>query len=125
MNQIPVAVHALFLIALSGIKNSPVCQHGAPFIWNIKNIAMAFLTLVVGERGIGFFFLQCMVIPARILCKMNVDVFNAVSGFGVKKVEGIMRGRQVTIHAIGYEAVGVVDVGGGFPGIVRVLDLMA
>jgi len=125
VNQVPVAVHALFFVAFSRIKHSPVCQHGASFIGDVKNIAVAFLALVVGERGIGFFFLQRMVVTVRALCQMNVDVIDAVSGFGIKKVEGVVRGREVAIHAIGHEAVGVVDVGAGFPGIVGVLDLMA
>jgi hypothetical protein len=125
VNQVPVAVHALFLIAFSGIEYSPVCQHSASFVWDVKNIAVALLALIVGEIRIGFFFLQCVVIVAHILGKMNIDVFNAVGGFSIKKVEGVMRSRQVTIHAIGHEAVGVVDVGRGFPSIVSVLDLMA
>jgi hypothetical protein len=58
------------------------------------------------------------------LYKMNDDVFDAVECLCVEKVKGVVRGRQMTIHAIGHESLGVVHVGGRLPGIVSKLDFV-
>ena len=44
--------------------------------------------------------------------------------FGVKEVEGVVRGREVTIHAVRHESLGVVHMGGGLPGAVGELDFV-
>jgi hypothetical protein len=68
-------------------------QHGSSFIGHVKNITMTFLTLVVFKRSIRLLALQLVVIPAHILRKMNIDIFYSMSGFRVKKFEGVVRGR--------------------------------
>ena len=91
MNQILVAIHASFLIAGSGVDDRPVGEHGPPFVRDIQEIAMAFLALLIFERGVsrepGF------LVIVFVLGEMNDDVFDAVRGLGVEKVERIMGGR--------------------------------
>jgi hypothetical protein len=56
---------------------------------------------------------------------MNEDIFDTVYCFGVKKVECIVRSRKVTVHAVCYESLGIVDMGGCFPGVVCISNFVA
>ncbi len=66
-----------------------------------------------------------MIILAHVLGKMNINIFYAVYGFGIKKIKCVMGGRQMAVHAVRHKSLGIVDMGGGFPGIVSKLDFMA
>jgi len=101
-----------------------MCQHGTTFVRYIKNVAMAFLALFIFERGVGLFLLQGMIIKAHVLCKMDVNIFEAVHGFGVEKIDSVMRGREVTVHTVRYKALGIVDMSGCFPGVVCIFDFV-
>jgi hypothetical protein len=98
-------------------------QHRSTFVRNIEKVAVAFLTLFVLKRRIGFIAILLMIVS--VLGEMNDNVFNAMERLGVEEVQRIVRGRQVTVRAVGYKTLGVVDVGGGLPCVVGILDLMA
>jgi hypothetical protein len=123
VNQVLMTIYAFLLIAGPGIDHVTVRKHGTTFVWNIKEITMAFLTLVIFERGIGLLPLFFVVILA--LKKMNKNVFSAVPGFGIEEIKGIMRSRQMAIHAVGHKSLFIVNMSGGLPGIVGKLNLVA
>jgi len=85
---------------------------------------MTFLTLFVFKGGIGFLSLYLMIVLTHILGKMHENVFNAMSGFGIKKGKGIMGGWQMTVHTIGNKSLCIIHMGGCFPGIISKLDFM-
>lgn len=125
VHQIPVTVDAFLFVTRPGVNHRPVCQHGAPFIRNIHDVAVAFPALFVFKTRIGLLTLAGMVVKGHVLGEMGEDVLDPVCCFGIKEIEGIMRGGKVTVHAIRHEPLGIVRVGGGLPGIVRELNLMA
>ena len=86
-----MAIHAPFLIPGPGIDDRSVGEHGPTFIRDIQDIAMAFLALLIFERGIGCE--PVFLVVVFILGKMNNDVLDAVRCLGIKKVEGVVRGR--------------------------------
>lgn len=123
VNQVLMAVHTLLLVTGPGIDHRPMGQHSSTFVRNIEKVAVAFLTLFVLKGSIGFIAILVMIVS--LLGKMNDNVFNAMESLGVEEVKRIVGGRQVTVHAVGYKTLGVVDVGGGLPCVVGILDLMA
>ena len=70
---------------------------------------MAFLALVVSEGGVSFLPLFLVII--LFLEEMDENIFGAVKSLGVEELNGIMRGRQMAVHAVGHETLLVVDVG--------------
>jgi hypothetical protein len=52
-------------------------------------------------------------------------VLGAVIGFGKEEVKSLVRSRQVTVHAVGHESLGIVDMGRGSPGTNCRFDFMA
>lgn len=84
---------------------------------------MAFQALIIFQGRVGRLPVLIMVI--LILEKMYGDIFNAVNRLAEKKVDGIVRHGQMAIHAIRDKSLRIVDMGGGFPGIIGKLDLMA
>ena len=123
MNQGTMAVYTFFFIARPRVDDGSVGQHGAALVRNIKQIAVAFHALLIFKRGISRFAIFFPIV--FILCKVNDDVFNAVESLLVEKIEGVVGGRQMAVHAVGHKALGVIDMGGGFPGVVGGLDLVA
>lgn len=118
-----MAIHTSLLITRTRIDHGLVRQHGAPFIRNIEDISMAFLTLLIFKAVIGFLPVFFVII---IVCeKMKHQVLETMKGFGIKEFEGILRGRKMAIHAIGHKALGIVRMGGGLPGIVGRLNFVA
>ena len=91
VHEILVAIHALFLITGPGIDHGLVCQHGTPFVWNVKNISVTLLTLFVFEVGIGV--LPVFFVIIFIDEKMNDQVLEAVKGLGKKEFIGVLRCR--------------------------------
>jgi len=97
-------------------------QHCAPLIRNVKNIPVAFLALLIFEGSIGrhaVFFV--VVFPPE---EMDDDVLDPMKGLGIEKIERVMGRREVAIHTIRHKTLGVVDVGGCFPGVVGEADFM-
>lgn len=84
-------------------------QHGPPFLRDVQKIAMALLALLVFERGTGLLTIVLMVVC--VLREMNGNVLHAMPGLGVEEVDGIVRGRQVAVHAVGHKALGIVHMG--------------
>jgi hypothetical protein len=84
-------------------------QHRPTFVRNIEKVAVAFLTLFVFKGCIRLIAILLMVVS--LLGKMNDNVFNAMESFGVEKVKRVVWSRQVTVHAVGYKTLGVVDMG--------------
>ncbi len=70
---------------------------------------MALLALLVFERGISRPSVFFMIV--RVLGKMDDDVFHAMHGLGVEKVEGIVGGGKMTIHTVSHKALGIVHMG--------------
>ena len=109
VNQVLMTIHAFLLITRPGIDHVTVRKHGTTLVGNVKEITMTFLALVIVERGIGLLPLFFVVIFA--LKKMDEDVLGTVKGFGIKKVKGVVRSRQMAIHAVGHKALGIVHMG--------------
>ena len=102
-----------------------MCEHRPSFVGDVKNIAMAFPALLIREGRICLSPLQCMVVFAHVLGKMNKDIFYAVGGFRKEKIECVMWGREVTVHTVCDKTLGIIDVGGCFPGVEGKLNFMA
>jgi len=84
---------------------------------------MAFLALLILERGIGNSTLLLMVIFAA--CKMDDDILYAMGCFYIEKIKGILGCWEVTIHAIGYKSLGIIGMGGCLPRVVGKLNFVA
>ena len=123
VNQVLVTIYAFLLITRPGIDHVTVSKHGTTFVGNVKEITMAFLALVIVERGIGLLSLFFVVILA--LEKMDEDVLGTVKGFGIEKVKGVVGSRQMAIHAVGHKSLFIVNMSGGLPGVVGKLNLVA
>ena len=98
-------------------------QHGSPLVRDVENIAVTLLTLFIFKRGIGGLARLFMVV--FIHGEMDDDVFDAVGGLCIEKIEGIMGGGQMTVHAIRHKTLGIVHMGRCLPGIIGKLDLVA
>jgi len=123
VNQVAVTIHTFFFIARPWIKNRLMRQHRTSLVRNIKEISVAFQTLIILKGSIGFFTIFWMIVFG--LDKVNDDVFYTVKCLLIKKVKGVVRCRKMAIHAIGDKTLGIIDMGGGFPGVVSILNFMA
>ena len=56
---------------------------------------------------------------------MDDQIFNAVESFGIEKIKSILGCWEMAVHAIGNKSLGIVYMGGCFPGIVGKLNFMA
>ena len=120
-----MAIYTFFFIAGSCINDGSMGQHGPTFIRDMKNVAMAFLALFILKSGVGFVFLQSVIIQAHIFCEMDVNILDAVQGLGVKKINCIVGSGQMTVHAVCDKPLGIIDMRGCFPGIIGISDFMA
>jgi hypothetical protein len=118
-----MAIHTPFLVSRPGIDHITVGQHGAALVRDVEKIAVAFLTLLVFERGVSFLPLLFVVILFQE--EMHYHVFGAVKGLGVEKINGVLGSRQMAVHAVCHETLLVVRMTGSLPGIVGKLDFMA
>jgi len=89
----------------------------------VEDVPVAFLALGVLKGLIG-------VVPALFpvigpVDKVDVDIFDSVEGLGIEKVERVLGGRQVAVHAVCGEPLGVVHMGGCLPAVVGRSDLVA
>ena len=109
VNKVSMAVHTLFLVTGPRINNRPVGQHGPAFIRDIQEVSVTFLALLILKGGISNLSVSLMIVG--VLGKMNDNVFNAMHGLGVEKVEGIVGGGKMTIHTVGHKALGIVHMG--------------
>ena len=124
MHQIAMAVHATFFISGSRVNNIPMGQHGAALIRNIEDVAMAFLALFIFEGGIGS--LAIFGVYVRFAGKkVHEEILYAMEGLGIKKIDCIVGSGQMTVHAVCNKPLGVIDMRGGFPGVVGELNFMA
>ena len=118
-----MTIYAFLLITRPGIDHVTVSKHGTAFVWNVKEVTMAFLALVILERGIGLLPLYLVVVFT--LEEMDEDVLGTVKGFGIEEVKGVVGSRQMAIHAVGHKSLFVVHMSGGLPGVVGKLNLVA
>jgi hypothetical protein len=109
VDQVSVAVYTPLFVAGAGIDHRFVSQHGTTFVGNIQKVAVALLALFVLEGSIGL--PAVLVVVVFVLNKMNEDVFDAVKSFCIEEVKGVMRGRKVAVHAVGYKPLGIVHMG--------------
>ena len=123
MNQILVTIHASFLIPRPGVNDRAVSQHSPPFIGKVENVAMTFFALFVLETGIGLLPGLFMVVFSPR--KVDDDILDAMGRLGVKKIESIMGSGKMAVHAVRDETLGVIDMGGGLPGVIGKLDFVA
>ena len=123
MNQIIMAVHAFFFIARTRIDHRPVGQHGTSVARHVQQIPMAFLALGIIKRVVGS--LSVFITIVFFYHEMLNHVLGTMIGFGKEEVEGLVRRRQMTVHTIGHESLGIIDMGGGSPGHHCRFDLMA
>ena len=101
MDEVFVTIYAPFLITFSGEKDCSMSQHGTALIRDIKDIAVAFLALVVSKRSIGL--LSVLLIVIFFLSKMLHHILYPMSRLGIEEFKGIVRRRQMTVHTISHE----------------------
>ena len=123
VDEVPVAVHTLFFIALSCIEDFSMGQHGTPLIWDIEDISVALQALIVLERGISLLTIFLVVI--FILGEMNNNVFYPMGCLCIEKIKGVVGGGEMAVHTIRNEPLSVIDMCGCFPGIVGETNFMA
>jgi len=85
---------------------------------------MTFQALIVLKGSVRVPTILFVVIFGHVLCKMDNNVLNAMSSLGIKEIKSVMRGREMTIHAVGHKPLGIVHMGRSFPGIVSELNFM-
>lgn len=83
---------------------------------------MAFLALIVFEGSIGSLATLLMVVVTS--CKMNKNILDTMKSLCIEEIDRIVRRREVAIHAVGYESLGIVHMSGRFPGIICKLNFM-
>jgi len=103
-----MTVHTFFFITRPGINDRPMRQHCAAFIGYVKDIAMAFLALFVLKGCISAISIFFTVIGFAE--KMNIDILKTVPGLGVKEIKGVVRRRQMAVHAISNKTLGIVNM---------------
>ena len=123
MHQIPMTIKTAQLIPRPRIEYRPMGQHGPAFIRHMDDVLVAFEALLIFYGSIGLLPALLMIVWAHE--KVGRHVFEAVEGLGVKKVERVLWRGKMTVHADRYEALTVVDVGGGSPGIIGETDFVA
>jgi len=118
-----MAIHTPFFISGSRIENIPMRQHGSPFIWNVQNVPMALLTLLILEGCIR----RLPILPPiiRFPREVNHHILDAVGRLGKKEIEGIMGSGKMTVHAVSHKALGIVDMGGHLPRLIGRFNLVA
>ena len=83
---------------------------------------MAFLALIILERGIGL--LSVFFVIVRFLEKMNNNILDAVCRLGIEKVKGIIRGRKMAVHTVRHKTLGIIHMGRCLPSIICELNLV-
>ena len=108
VDQVSMTIDTLLLHARKRVQGRLVGQSGTAAIGDAQQIAMAFLTLSVLEGCIGC---QTVFFPViGFKGEMLDQVFDPMKCLGVKEVQGVLGRRQVTIHAVGHEALGVINM---------------
>jgi len=125
VDEVPVAVHALFFIAGFRVQHRSMGQHRPTAVGHVKQISMAFQALAVSNTLVGMFAAGCPIVAFAPCKNMHHYIFHAMQSFGVKEIEGFMGRRQMAVHTVGHETLGVVDMGRSLPGIKSGLDFMA
>ena len=104
-----MTINALLFVSGPGIDHVTVSQHGTAFVWDIEKIAMTFLALVVGKRSVSL--LPLFVVIILFLKEVDENVLGTMKGLGIEELEGVMRGGQMAVHAIGHKTLLVVHMG--------------
>ena len=91
MNQVPVAIHTTLFITGSRIQYGSVGKHGPPFVWDIKDISVAFLALLIFKGGVSLLAIFFVII--FLLEKIDNNVPDTVGGLCIKEIKGIVWGR--------------------------------
>jgi hypothetical protein len=100
-------------------------KHGAAFVRDVKDVAMAFLALFIREGCVGLSPLHLVIIFTHVLSEMNDDIFYSVYRLRVEEIECVMGSWEVTVHTVCDKTLGIIDVGGCFPGVEGKLNFMA
>jgi hypothetical protein len=122
MHKVSMTVNALLLIARSCVDHGAMSKHCPSFVGYVKNVPVAFLTLLILKRGISS--LSVLFVIVSIQEKVNQDILGAMERLGVEEIKGFVGGRKMTVHAVGYEPLRIVNMGRGFPRVVGKLNLM-
>jgi hypothetical protein len=109
MDQISMAIHTSLLIAGPGIQYRPVGQHGPSLVWDIKDISMALLALLVLEEGISLLAISFVIV--FLLEEMYNHVLDAMRSFGIEELKGVVGSREMTVHTVRHKSLGVIHVG--------------
>jgi hypothetical protein len=104
-----MTINTLLFVSSPGIDHVTVSQHGTAFIRDVEKIAMAFLALVVGKRGVRF--LPLFVVIILFLEEVDENIFGTMKSLGIEELKGIMRGGKMAVHAVGHKALLVVHMG--------------
>jgi hypothetical protein len=106
MDQVLVTIDAPLFITFPGVNYRPVGQHGPPLIGKVEDISMAFSALVVFKGGIGL--LTVLLVIIFVLHEVHDNIFDTVCCFGIKKIESVVRGGKVAVHAVRDKTLGIV-----------------
>lgn len=108
MNQGTMAIHTFFFIARTGIEYRSMRQHCAALVRYVEQIPMAFHTLIIFKRCIGGIAAFGSIVVT--LNKMDKNIFDAMEGFLVEKIQSVVGCGKVAIHAISDKTLGVIDM---------------
>jgi len=110
MNQISMAIHTFLFVSRPGIQYRPMGQHGSPFIRDVKDISMAFLALVVLEKGVSLLAILFVIIFIQNK-EVYKHIFDPVGSFCIEEIKSVMRGGEVTVHTVGHKSLRIICMG--------------
>jgi hypothetical protein len=84
---------------------------------------MAFLALFIFKRVVGR--LAIFFVIVLVLGKVDDNIFDTVKGLGVEEIHGVAGRRQMAVHTISHESLGIIYVSGCLPGVIGKLNLVA
>ena len=98
MNEIVVTVHALQFISLPGVKHRAVGPHCPSALGHVEKVTVTLLAFGILKgliSGLASSF-------AVIFSGKKVDryVLDAVIGLGKQEIKGVLRCREMAIHAV-------------------------
>jgi hypothetical protein len=98
-------------------------QHGPAFVGDVQDVPVAFLALLVFDGSVGYLAVFFPVVA--FLREMYDNVFYPVEGLGVEEIDRISGSGEMTVHAVGHEALLVIHMRGRLPGIECGLNFVA
>ena len=109
VNQISMTIDATLLVTGPRINDRSVGQHGPSLLRDMDQVPVAFLALLILKGGIRL--LTIVVVIVFVLGEMNHDILDAMECLGIEEINGVVWGREVTIHAVCHKSLGIVDMG--------------